>query len=361
MPIELGNFNVQELILAGDQGVCGGVRMADVVTRTALEKVNGRRPVVALWDVIHNVPYMEEMRSLGLTTIDNWVPIEARQYPLPEKIRRFLPKRSISIMPAHGSYLELYTALEDTEGYPLDTTCQLVSRVQREAERAVKRGEHVIYIGVEGHPETNSVIKRLDPEFCTLIDAREAKAMSPGARINYLQNLGIPPEQAKLICNQTTLSLGDLKDIKSWLTDNYQGFVSLSESDTCYAMEYLWHGVADMTEQRMIDALIVVGSKHSHNSQELRNKGEDDGIPSYSVDGPDEVDLNWFNPKITKVGITSGASVFPKYRDALVDWFLQRNSSINVTQLLRREKDRIFKYSRERIDGIEDFIQQTAA
>lgn len=43
------NFNVQELILAGDQGTCGGVNMADQATREVLRIVDGRVPELLLF------------------------------------------------------------------------------------------------------------------------------------------------------------------------------------------------------------------------------------------------------------------------------------------------------------------------
>ena len=77
--------------------------------------------------------------------------------------------------------------------------------------------------------------------------------------------------------------------------------------------------------------MVVVGSKHSHNSQELKRKGEFYDVPSYSVDFPEEIQPKWFNNRVTRVGITSGASVMERFTQDVIDWFLMRGPQIEVS------------------------------
>lgn len=359
MSVELGTFNVQDLILAGDQGVCGGVNMADQATREVLRIVNGRVPVVTLWDTIHNLPYMKELKELGQNKLDDFVPEEDKSKDLIYKILNYLPLDSIAPIPAHGSLPGYYKAIYQRKSLPIDLTCQLVTKNQRAGERAVSKEDWVVFGGITDHPETNSVIKRLPPNAFTFIDAREVKAMSPLERTSYLGGLGIPKDKDITFLSQTTLSPGDLREMNEWLSSSFPRLKS--EDSICIAMKNRWNSVAQMTESQMIDLLLVVGSKHSHNSQELKLKGEQDGLPAYSIDDPEEIDTAWFTPQVTRVGLTSGASVFPKYLEPVKNWFLERSSEIQVKHLPRTERKVTFVLPQTQINQIEDFIQRTAA
>lgn len=358
MYAEIKNFNVQELVLAGDQGTCGGVNMADQATRQVLDKVNGRVPVITLWDVIHNVPYMEEMRALGLKSLDNLIPEGQKSPDLITNMRKFLPLNSVVLLPAHGSYPKLYEVIEEKGCLPIDLTCQLVSMVQRAAERAVEQGFHPVYGGVENHPETNSVVRRLPEGYFTLIDMRKASKLEPGDREKYLEGLGIPEDQDIVLINQTTLSPGDITETTDWLRNRFPRMVPPRKvlNFICYAMEHRWNSVAEMTESGMIDLLLVVGSAHSHNSQELKGKGDNDRLPSYSVDKPEEIQVAWFKPQITRVGLTSGASVFRNVLDPVRNWFFQNNPHIREIQLVGQEDKKIFTLPKEQIDKIGEFL-----
>ena len=68
--------------------------------------------------------------------------------------------------------------------------------------------------------------------------------------------------------------------------------------------------------------MLVVGAQNSSNSNRLREIGEDMGIASYLIDGPEQVDPAWFR-QITSVGITAGASAPEALVQQLIDWLKQ--------------------------------------
>jgi 4-hydroxy-3-methylbut-2-enyl diphosphate reductase len=55
------------------------------------------------------------------------------------------------------------------------------------------------------------------------------------------------------------------------------------------------------------DIILVVGSPSSSNSNRLREIAEKAGIPGYLVDGPEDLQREWFEGKRV-VGVTAGAS-----------------------------------------------------
>ena len=55
-----------------------------------------------------------------------------------------------------------------------------------------------------------------------------------------------------------------------------------------------------------IDLLLVIGSPHSSNANRLREIGERAGIPSYLVDGPEQLPADL--AKFSRIGVAAGAS-----------------------------------------------------
>ena len=53
-----------------------------------------------------------------------------------------------------------------------------------------------------------------------------------------------------------------------------------------------------------VDVVIVVGSKNSSNSSELRHVAEDLKKKAYLIDSPDEIEQTWFD-NCASVGITA--------------------------------------------------------
>jgi 4-hydroxy-3-methylbut-2-enyl diphosphate reductase len=53
--------------------------------------------------------------------------------------------------------------------------------------------------------------------------------------------------------------------------------------------------------------ILVVGSPTSSNSNRLREIAEKAGIPGYLIDGPENLQREWFDGK-RSVGVTAGAS-----------------------------------------------------
>ncbi len=77
------------------------------------------------------------------------------------------------------------------------------------------------------------------------------------------------------------------------------------KEDICYATQNRQDAVKRLAER--CDIILVVGSPTSSNSNRLREIAEKAGIPGYLVDGPDDLQQEWFEGKQV-VGVTAGAS-----------------------------------------------------
>ncbi|KKQ07988.1 MAG: hypothetical protein US19_C0034G0024, partial [Candidatus Daviesbacteria bacterium GW2011_GWB1_36_5] len=54
-------LEVEQILLAGNRGPCGGVNMSLQATREVLAIVSGRERVYTNNEIVHNVPVMEEL------------------------------------------------------------------------------------------------------------------------------------------------------------------------------------------------------------------------------------------------------------------------------------------------------------
>ena len=77
------------------------------------------------------------------------------------------------------------------------------------------------------------------------------------------------------------------------------------KDDICYATQNRQDAVKQLALET--DAVLVVGSPNSSNSNRLRELAERCGTDAYLIDGPEDLNPEWFKGK-KNIGITAGAS-----------------------------------------------------
>jgi 4-hydroxy-3-methylbut-2-enyl diphosphate reductase len=104
---------------------------------------------------------------------------------------------------------------------------------------------------------------------------------------------------------QTTLSVDDAADVIDALKRRFPLIVEPKKGDICYATTNRQEAVKFMAPQ--VDAVIVVGSPNSSNSNRLREVAEKKGAAAYMVDNAGQIDPAWLDGKL-RIGVTAGAS-----------------------------------------------------
>jgi 4-hydroxy-3-methylbut-2-enyl diphosphate reductase len=104
---------------------------------------------------------------------------------------------------------------------------------------------------------------------------------------------------------QTTLSVDDAARVVEALRERFPNIVGPKKDDICYATQNRQDAVKALAPQ--CDAVIVVGSPTSSNSNRLREVAENLGVPAYMVDNASEIKAEWVTGK-DRVGLTAGAS-----------------------------------------------------
>ena len=76
-------------------------------------------------------------------------------------------------------------------------------------------------------------------------------------------------------------------------------------NDLCYATTNRQAAVDDLS--LTVDLVLVIGAQNSSNCNRLREVAEANGVRSFLINGPEELDESWLEG-VENIGITSGAS-----------------------------------------------------
>lgn len=148
-------------------------------------------------------------------------------------------------------------------------------------------------IGHAGHPEVEGTLGQADAGMY-LVES-----------VEDVQKLVLNNTEKLTYVSQTTLSVDDTQKVIEALKQRFPHIVGPKQDDICYATQNRQDAVKFMAPQ--VEAVIVVGSRTSSNTNRLRELAELLGCATYQVDSADEVEARWVAGK-RRVGVTSGAS-----------------------------------------------------
>ena len=140
------------------------------------------------------------------------------------------------------------------------------------------------------------------------------------------------------VLTQTTLSVRDTAQAINSIRGQFPS--ATVRNDICYATTNRQEAVTEMAES--VDLVLVIGADNSSNCNRLREVAEAQGVPSYLINGPEEIDPAWLEG-MERVGITSGAST----PEVLVESVVQALNPDQVKVLTGVEEDVTFTLPRE--------------
>ena len=305
------------ILLCAPRGFCAGVvRAVDAVER-ALATYGP--PVYVRHEIVHNKYVVESLRRKGAVFVRELDDVPDTSAPV--------------IFSAHGVPKAVPRAAVERRLFAIDATCPLVTKVHREAEIHFKRGRHVILVGHAGHPEVAGTMGQLPRGAITLIETLEDVAKLA------------PADPMKLAyVTQTTLSVDDTREIVDALRARFPAIVGPHKEDICYATTNRQEAVKRVAP--MVDALLVVGSPNSSNSQRLREVAERAGCPVTQLVLRAE-DIDWpALADIRTLGLTAGASAPENLVEEIIDAFAARYA-VAVEQVSIATEDMFFPLPRE--------------
>jgi 4-hydroxy-3-methylbut-2-enyl diphosphate reductase len=305
------------ILLANPRGFCAGVDRAIDIVERAIELFGA--PIYVRHEVVHNRHVVDRLRDLGAVFVEE----------LDE-----VPDGATLIFSAHG----VSSAVEEESrrrGFAVfDATCPLVTKVHLEVSRYGRDARDVVLIGHAGHPEVEGTMGRFDASAGGHIHLVES--------VDDARRLEVHKPESLAFVTQTTLSVDDTVAIVEALRERFPKLQAPRVEDICYATQNRQDAVKKLLEQ--CDALIVVGSITSSNSNRLRELGERAGIPSYLVDGPANLEREWFTGR-QAVGVTAGASA-PELLVGQVVAQLQAWGGTPPREIVGREESVVFSLPR---------------
>jgi 4-hydroxy-3-methylbut-2-en-1-yl diphosphate reductase len=248
-------------------------------------------------EIVHNRYVVESLRSKGAIFVEELDEIPDTQAPV--------------IFSAHGVPRAVPEEAARRNLFALDATCPLVTKVHREAEIHFRRGREIVLIGHAGHPEVIGTMGQLAAGAVRLVETLADAAAF------------VPKDASKLAyVTQTTLSVHDTAAIVEHLKLRFPEIVGPYKEDICYATTNRQEVVKRVAP--IVDAMIVVGSPNSSNSQRLKEVAERNGCPS-AVLVQRAADIDWADfDDVAVLGITAGASAPEVLVEEIIDAFAQR-------------------------------------
>jgi len=289
-----------DVLLANPRGFCAGVDRAFAIVELALAQFGA--PIYVRHEVVHNKFVVDDLKAKGAIFVEE----------LDE-----VPSGATVVFSAHGVPKGV-RAEADARGLRVfDATCPLVTKVHVEVAKMHEHGREIVMIGHAGHPEVEGTMGQVEGNMY-LVDS-----------VEEVMDLRVRDPRNVAYVTQTTLSVDDAAQIVAALKSRFPDIVGPKRDDICYATQNRQDAVKALLPS--VDAVIVVGSPNSSNSNRLREVASHRGIPAWMVDRADELRPEWIAGR-KRVGVTAGASA-PEILVRQVIERLRELGAAHVTEL----------------------------
>ncbi len=266
---------MKNVVLAKSAGFCFGVKRA---VNTVYEEA-GKGTVYTYGPIIHNEEVVKDLEKKGVKVVEDLEDFKT------------LPKGTV-IIRSHGVEKRVYDFLKEQDFKVVDATCPFVLKIHKIVEEHSKKGEHILIIGNDRHPEVEGIKGWCEKAHRTVIQTKEEA-----------ENFTLDGTQKICIVSQTTF--------------NYKKFQELVEIFEKKGYDIIvLNTICNETEERQtearsiakdVDAMIVIGGKSSSNTQKLFEICKMECENTYYIQTLDDLDLTKLK-SIDNVGITAGAS-----------------------------------------------------
>lgn len=270
--------------IAEPRGFCAGVRRAIEIVEQALKDYGA--PVYVRHEIVHNKHVIEDLKNKGVMFIDELTQMQDKNRPL--------------IFSAHGVPQSVVDETVKLGIKTIDATCPLVAKVHNQIKKLYQEDMEIIVIGKKNHVEIIGTVGQIPSNNkLHIINSKED-----------IEALNINPESKVGFVTQTTLSVDDTKEIVAALKQKFPTISAMRKDDICFATTNRQKAVKEMA--KLADLVIVIGSKNSSNSKQLKEVALKNGAKN-AVLIDDASELDWALLKeYQTLGITAGASA-PEY------------------------------------------------
>ena len=264
-----------EIIRATSMGFCFGVRDAIEVVR---ELGESGTPVYTLGAIVHNPQVAEELERIKVHVIDD---LDA------------VPDGALVAITAHGAPPDFEDQAQRRGFKVIDTTCPLVTRIQKTAMDLVQTRHSVLVYGDAAHKEVKGIVGWTDGKAKVFKKPDDLEGWQPTRRVAIIAQS----------TSNTELFREAAKEVVGRMID--RGVEVKVVNTICKPTKERQGAVRRLA--RDVDVVIAVGGQQSANTKKLVQAAEEEGARAYQVQRVEEVDPVWFDGA-ERVGLTAGAS-----------------------------------------------------
>ena len=271
-----------EVKVAKTAGFCFGVQRAVDKVYELIDSCQDR--LFTLGPIIHNEEVVNDLEKKGVRVAS-------------EEELKTLPKGSTVVIRSHGVGKKVYDQLKECGLSYVDVTCPFVLKIHRIVEKESKAGSHIVIIGDPDHPEVVGICGWCIGSYTVICTKQDA--------------LDFVPPESKNVCivSQTTFNYNKFKDLVEILSKKRY-------DNTVLNILNILNTICNATEERQkeakniageVDTMLVVGGRHSSNTQKLFEICKKECENTYYIQTPVDLDSDMFQCS-SYVGITAGAS-----------------------------------------------------
>ena len=271
---------MKEVILAKSAGFCFGVQRAMDTVYAEADKKN----VYTYGPIIHNTEVVNELESKGVKAVN-----DISEIPEPEK--------STVIIRSHGVSKAVYESIKNSGAKIVDATCPFVLKIHKIVKDASAEGDQIVIIGNEKHPEVEGIMGWSETPVHVVDTVEKAEKL----KLDKSKNVRV--------VSQTTFNYNKFKDLVEILCKKRY-------DNTVLNILNILNTICNATEERQreakniageVDTMLVVGGRHSSNTQKLFEICKKECGNTYYIQTPVDLDSEMFQCS-SCVGITAGAS-----------------------------------------------------
>jgi 4-hydroxy-3-methylbut-2-en-1-yl diphosphate reductase len=266
-------MSVLKVKIASNAGFCFGVKRAMTMAWHELEK--NEDTIYSLGPLIHNNQAVQKYEEKGLKTISAIDDVG---------------HKSNIIIRSHGVSEEIYNKAKENDINIMDATCPFVKKIHEIANRYYKDGYKIIIIGDSKHPEVIGINGWCNNEAIIIKTLEDLKVVN-------LDN-----NQKYCVVAQTTINVNLYDKIVDEMSKQLKNIVL--HNTICSATKVRQEAAKELSKE--VEAMVVIGGKHSSNTQKLVQICEENA-PTFAIETKEDLSVNDLK-KYDYIGITAGAS-----------------------------------------------------
>lgn len=265
-----------EIILAKSAGFCFGVKRA---VDTVYEQIGTGRRIVTFGPIIHNEEVVKDLEEKGVEVIET-----------EEELKKL--SDATVVIRSHGVPKRIYDIIEERGLDCVDATCPFVKKIHDIVAKQSEEGNSILIIGNATHPEVEGIRGWSKTDTFVINSLEEA------------EKFALPSAENLCIVSQTTFNYKKFQDIVEIISK--KGYNKTVLNTICNATE------ERQTEAKriagIVDAMIVIGGRHSSNTQKLYEICKKECDNTYYIQTINDLDVTEELKSVGSVGITAGAS-----------------------------------------------------